>query len=77
MHNDFLIEVWSRLKPFLGSKDRMDAADAYVAVIDEYAVSDDIEDQISSISDKHLKAALVSRYGYEEDDDDDESDDSW
>lgn len=75
MHNDFLIEVWSRLKPYINTKDRMDAADAFVAVIDEHAISDDIEEQIGSISDKHLKAALVSRYGYEDQDDDE--DDTW
>jgi hypothetical protein len=75
MHNDFLVELWTRLKPFITQKERMDAADAFVAVVDEYAVSDDFEEQAPSISDKHLKAALISRYGCEDEDDDEDTND--
>jgi hypothetical protein len=67
-----IIELWDSIKPFINSKDRLNAADAMVAIFDEYGFSDGLEFEHGL--DKHLNAAVISYYGLDEEttDDDDE-----
>jgi hypothetical protein len=68
--DEFIIELWARLKPFIGAKDRMDAADAVIAVCDEFGFIDGIE--VHPDLDKALRAAIKSRLGsWDEDEDED------
>lgn len=69
MRDDFVVDLWSRLKPMIPAKDRLDAADALVSVCDEYGYADgiiDVEDL-----DKELKAAVRTHFGESEDEEDD------
>lgn len=61
MNSDLLIEIWSRLKPFVPPKERIDAADAIVAVFDDFGMSDGVENMQDL--DRVLAAAVMSRYG--------------
>lgn len=75
MNEECIIELWARMKPFITAKDRMDAADAFVSVLDEHGMADALEAQGELVPDKHLRAATVSYYGIE--DDEDEESDGW
>ena len=71
MRDDFVVDLWSRIKPFVPAKDRLDVADAIVAVCDEYGYADGIEHHEDL--DKELNAAVKTHYGDpEEDFDEDE-----
>jgi len=59
MRNDFIIEVWSRLKPLIPAKDRLDGADAVIAVCDEFGLLDELEHHEEL--DNELKAALTTQ----------------
>ena len=74
MDNAMLIEIWTRLKPLIPQKDRLDAADKLVAVFDEYGEL--AEDALSVAFDKELKAAFANVYGVDVDDEEEE-DDEW
>lgn len=67
MSNDLIIEIWSRIKPLVPAKDRLDAADAVVAVCDEYGVLEELEHHEEL--DGELRAAIQTQLGevYEED----------
>ena len=66
--DDFVIDIWSRIKHFVPAKDRLDVADAIVAVCDEYGYADGLEHHEDL--DKELHAAVKTYYGeYEEDED--------
>jgi len=71
--NELLIEVWSRLKPLIPSKDRLDAADRLVAIFDEHAMIANT-DLVPVEFDKELKAAFANVYGISEKEEDDEWD---
>lgn len=77
MNDDYIIELWTRMKPFITAKDRMDAADAFVAVLDEHGLADSLEAQGELVPDKHLRAATVSYYGIEEEDEDEDENSGW
>lgn len=59
MRDDFIVEVWSRLKPLIPAKDRLDGADAVIAVCDEFGLLDELEHHEEL--DNELKAALTTR----------------
>ena len=65
---DMIVDLWSRLKPILSKKDRLEAADVIVAVMDEHGYADGLEDEQSL--DKDLLAAVKSHYGVDLEDDD-------
>lgn len=77
-HDDFVVELWSRIKPLVGPKDRLDAADAVVAVCDEYGFADGLEDHMDEL-DKELQIAVKTHFGTDVDEDyeDDEEDIGW
>lgn len=70
MDEEALIEVWTRLKPFIGKNDAITAADAFVASLDEHGLIDIDEHTVLAIEDHILKEAIVSYYGFEFDDED-------
>lgn len=67
MRDEFIIELWSRIKPLVPTKDRLDAADAVVAVCDEFGVLDELEHHEDL--DGELTAAIKTQIGdlYDED----------
>ncbi len=67
MRDDFIVDLWSRIKHLVPAKDRLDAADAIVAVCDEYGYADGIEHHADL--DKELNAAVHTYYGDPEEDD--------
>lgn len=68
---DIIIDLWSRIKPMVAAKDRLDAADAIVAVFDEYGMADGLEDHEEAM-DKQLGAAVHSRFGLDTEEDDED-----
>lgn len=66
MRDDFVIDLWSRIKHLVPAKDRLDAADAVVAVCDEYGYADGIERHEDL--DKELYAAVQTHFGDPEED---------
>jgi hypothetical protein len=73
--DDFIIELWARIKPLVDQKDRLDAADAIVSVADEYGFAEGIEDHYEDL-DRELRAAVKTRFGESEEDDEYE-DEEW
>jgi len=68
-----LIEAWDKLKNYVPAKDRLDAAIAYVALIDDYGADDSDWREVFSHS-SHLHQAYNEVYGeIEQDEDDDDS----
>jgi len=67
MRDEFIIELWSRIKPLIPAKDRLDAADAVIAVCDEFGVLDELEHHEDL--DNELTAAIKTQIGdlYDED----------
>ena len=72
MRDDFIIDLWSRIKLLIPQKDRLDAADAIIAICDEYGYADGI-DQHADL-DKELHAAVQTYFGDYEDEDEEEYD---
>jgi len=70
MRDEFIIELWSRIKPLVPAKDRLDAADALVAVCDEYGFLDGLEHHQDL--DSELTAAIKTQVGEDLYDDEEE-----
>jgi len=68
MRDEFIIELWARIKPLVQAKDRLDAADAIVAVCDEFGFLDELENHADL--DNELRAAIKTQLeeSYDEDD---------
>jgi hypothetical protein len=74
-NNELLLEVWSRIKPFIPTKERLEAADAYLGIFDEFGLADNLENEDL---DKELRAAHVNLFGETEiTDEDGEFDDEY
>lgn len=61
MRAEFIIELWSRIKPLVPAKDRLDAADAMIAVCDEFGFLDELEHRQDL--DGELTAAIKTQVG--------------
>lgn len=61
MRDEFIIELWSRIKPLVPAKDRLDAADAMIAVCDEFGFLDELEHHQDL--DGELIAAIKTQVG--------------
>lgn len=70
MRDDFIVELWARIKPLISPKDRLDAADALISVCDEYGYADGI-DQHEDL-DRELKVAVKTYFGEDEEEEDDD-----
>ena len=68
MRDDFIVEVWSRLKHLIPAKDRLDAADAVIAVCDEFGLLEELEHHGGL--DVELSAALKTQLDEEYSDED-------
>lgn len=73
MRDEFIIDLWSRIKPLILSKDRLDAADAIVAVCDEYGFLDELENRADI--DPELRAAIKTQLGDDGFDEENEDED--
>lgn len=69
MSMEAVIDVWAAVKPLIPSKDRQEAADALISIMDEYGLCDGIED--SAELDRTLRAAVVNHLGETEDEEED------
>ena len=65
-----LVSVWDALKTFIPKKDRIEAAEQLIRVMDGEADLVGIEDEINSF-DAVLKAAAKTHFGADDDDDED------
>tara|TARA_B100000929_G_scaffold286003_1_gene270436 strand:+ start:1146 stop:1373 length:228 start_codon:yes stop_codon:yes gene_type:complete len=72
MSEEALIDLWSRMKPFISKGDMLNAADMFVSSLDEHGLIDVNEHVVLSIGDPVLKDALVSYYDLEFDEDDED-----
>ena len=66
MRDEFIIELWARMKPLVPAKDRLDAADALIAVCDEFGFLDELEHHQDL--DHELTAAIQTQLEEEYDD---------
>jgi len=64
-----LVSIWDTLKTFIPKKDRIEAAEHLVRVVDEELDLVGIEDDVNSF-DTVLKAAVKSHFDVEEEDED-------
>lgn len=64
-NNELILELWSRLKPYIPPKERLEAADVFIVVLDEFGKVDD--DLIDEDLDKNLLAAVKSHLGLSSD----------
>lgn len=70
MEVEIIEELWLRIKPLIAKKERLDVADAMIAVFDDYGVADGIEN-VPTL-DKELLVAVKSRFGLDEEEDEDD-----
>jgi len=70
MRDEFIVDLWSRIKHLVPQKDRLDFADALISICDEYGYADGIE--YHADLDKELHAAVQTYYGGNDDEDDEE-----
>ena len=75
MRDDFIIELWTRLKDLVPQKDRLDAADSLISICDEYGYADGIE--LRADLDKELHAAVITYFGEEDLEDLEETEDEY
>lgn len=61
--HDLLIELWSRVKSHVPAKERLEVADIFIAVFDEFGQIED--DFLDEALDKELRAAARSHFGDE------------
>lgn len=67
MRDEFIIELWARIKPLIPAKDRLDAADAMISVCDEFGYMDELEHHQDL--DGELTAAIRTQVGDQYDED--------
>lgn len=66
--HELLLELWSRIKSHVSPKERLEVADIFVVVFDEFGLIDD--NLLDEDLDKELRAAARSHLSeYVEDDD--------
>lgn len=76
MHNDnheLLLELWARIKSHVAPKERLEVADIFVVVFDEFSLVD--ESLLDEDLDKELRAAARSHLSEVTSDEDEEYDD--
>lgn len=69
---EMIIEIWSNLRDYIPVRDRLNAADAFVMILDDNALADMVVDSGISL-DKELGAALENKLelGFDEDEEND------
>lgn len=71
-NHSLLLELWSRVKSHVSAKERLEVADIFVIVFDEFGL---IDDTIKGEElDKEMRAAISTLLGEDETEDDGEDD---
>jgi hypothetical protein len=74
-NHELIIEVWSRIKPHIPQKERLEVADTFLAAFDEFGLIDD--NFVDEDLDKELRAAARSLLSGGNDGDDEEGEDDY
>lgn len=74
-NHELLIELWSRIKSHVAPKERLEVADIFVVVFDEFGLIED--DLLDEDLDKELRAAVRSHLAEDVEDEDEDDDSSW
>jgi hypothetical protein len=74
-NHELLIELWSRIKSHIPPKERLEVADIFVVVFDEFSLVDD--SLLDEDLDKELRAAARSHLADATDFEDVEEDDGY
>ena len=67
-----LIEFWSKMSNFIPAKDKSDAANSFVAMLDDYGIDDQSINELKE-NDEHLEEAFEEYYQESSDRNDEES----
>tara|TARA_B100000282_G_C31658423_1_gene456345 strand:- start:31 stop:291 length:261 start_codon:yes stop_codon:yes gene_type:complete len=67
-----LIEFWSKMSNFIPAKDKSDAANSFVAMLDDYGIDDQSINELKE-NDEHLEEAFEEYYQESSDSNDEES----
>tara|TARA_B100000989_G_scaffold156330_2_gene116709 strand:+ start:27236 stop:27454 length:219 start_codon:yes stop_codon:yes gene_type:complete len=71
-----LLEAWQKLVEYVPQKDRLDAARAYVTLIDDFNLDQASLEEIKD-SDHYLEAAISEYYAQDEDDRYEDEQEEW
>ena len=67
-----LIEFWNKMSNFIPAKDKSDAANSFVAMLDDYGIDDQSINELKE-NDEHLEEAFEEYYQESSDSNDEES----
>ena len=67
-----LIEFWNKMSNFIPAKDKSDAANSFVARLDDYGIDDQSINELKE-NDEHLEEAFEEYYQESSDSNDEES----
>lgn len=67
-----LIEFWNKMSNFIPAKDKSDAANSFVAMLDDYGIDDQSINELKE-NDEHLEEAFEEYYQESSDRNDEES----
>ena len=67
-----LIEFWNKMSNFIPAKDKSDAANSFVAMLDDYGIDDQSINELKE-NDVHLEEAFEEYYQESSDSNDEES----
>ena len=70
---ELLVETWQKLSNYVPAKDRLDAAKAFVILLDEYGLDDQAQQEFKDVDD-YLSDA-IDEYYQDTDDEEDYSED--
>jgi|ETNmetMinimDraft_17_1059902.scaffolds.fasta_scaffold01965_4 hypothetical protein len=70
---ELLVETWQKLSNYVPVKDRLDAAKAFVILLDEYGLDDQAQQEFKDVDD--YLADAIDEYYQDTDDDEDYSED--
>ena len=67
-----LIEFWNKMSNFIPAKDKSDAANSFVAMLDDYGIDDQSINELKE-NDEHLEEAFEEYYQESSDSNDEEA----
>ena len=70
---ELLVETWQKLSNYVPAKDRLDAAKAFVILLDEYGLDDQAQQEVKDVDD--YLADAIDEYYQDTDDEEDYSED--
>lgn len=74
-NNELIMELWARIKSHIPAKERLEVADIFVVVFDEFGLVDD--DLLDEDLDRELRAAARSHLSEFVEDIEEDEDDSY